>query len=201
MANHPGAAARRRRPLSPHLTIYHWPITMAASITHRATGIALSAGTLLVAWWLMAASSGPESGSFQLFTAVVTTPLTFVATANAIRHTGARPLFADVDARSGLLDPQGVERLLVEDCDVDPRDGRPVHRATSAKVRAILPVHLWGQPVDVPRFRALCERFNLKLIEDAAHAIEATSAAGKVGEVTRAGQARVRQMRSLSRFG
>src|SRR6185312_12610542 len=84
---------------------------------------------------------------------VVTTPLTFVATANAIRHAGARPLFADVDARTGLLDPGGVEQLLVEDCDVDSRDGRPVHRATGAKVRALLHVHLWGQPVDVPRLR------------------------------------------------
>lgn len=75
MADHPRAAARRPRPLSPHMTIYHWPITMAASITHRATGIALTAGTLMIAWWLMAASSGPESGSFQLFTMVVSTPL------------------------------------------------------------------------------------------------------------------------------
>lgn len=41
------------RPLSPHLQIYRWPITMATSITHRATGIALSAGTLLIAWWLI----------------------------------------------------------------------------------------------------------------------------------------------------
>jgi dTDP-4-amino-4,6-dideoxygalactose transaminase len=113
--------------------------------------------------------------------AVVTTPLTFVATASSIRHVGARPLFADVDASTGLLDPSAVERLLVEDCTIDPADGRPVHKGTGTKVRALLPVHLWGQAVDVPRFRALCERFNLKLIEDAAHAIEATSAAGKVG--------------------
>jgi succinate dehydrogenase / fumarate reductase cytochrome b subunit len=75
MADHPQASVRRPRPLSPHITIYHWPITMAASITHRATGIALSLGTLFVAWWLVAASSGPESGSFQLFTSVTATPL------------------------------------------------------------------------------------------------------------------------------
>ncbi|MBV9330852.1 MAG: succinate dehydrogenase, cytochrome b556 subunit [Alphaproteobacteria bacterium] len=75
MADTPHAGARRPRPLSPHFTIYHWPITMAASITHRLTGIALSLGTILVAWWLVAASSGPESGSFQLFATVVSTPL------------------------------------------------------------------------------------------------------------------------------
>src|SRR4029077_19909577 len=75
MAEKPQTVARHPRPLSPHMTVYHWPITMAASITHRATGIALSAGTLFVAWWLVAASSGPESGSFQLFANVTATPL------------------------------------------------------------------------------------------------------------------------------
>jgi len=50
----------RPRPLSPHLTIYKWPITMATSITHRATGVALSAGMAFLAWWLVALASGPE---------------------------------------------------------------------------------------------------------------------------------------------
>jgi dTDP-4-amino-4,6-dideoxygalactose transaminase len=113
--------------------------------------------------------------------AVVTTPLTFVATANSVRHTGATALFADVEPDTGLLDVGEVERLLSEDCTLDPADGRPVHRATGAKVRALMPVHLWGQPVDVPAFRALCERYRLKLIEDAAHAIESSTSAGKVG--------------------
>jgi succinate dehydrogenase / fumarate reductase cytochrome b subunit len=47
--------------LSPHLQIYRWPITMVASIAHRATGIALAAGTLFLSWWLIAAASGPEA--------------------------------------------------------------------------------------------------------------------------------------------
>ena len=52
--------APAQRPLSPHLQIYSWPITMLMSIAHRATGMALYFGTLLVAWWLTAASSGPK---------------------------------------------------------------------------------------------------------------------------------------------
>jgi succinate dehydrogenase / fumarate reductase, cytochrome b subunit len=48
------------RPLSPHLQIYRWPVTMATSIAHRATGIALAAGTLVVAWWLCALAAGPQ---------------------------------------------------------------------------------------------------------------------------------------------
>ncbi len=50
----------RSRPISPHLGIYRWTITMATSIIHRLTGIALALGTLLLTWWLLAAASGPD---------------------------------------------------------------------------------------------------------------------------------------------
>jgi len=49
------------RPLSPHLQIYRWPVTMMTSITHRATGVALAAGTVLLAWWLIAIATGPDA--------------------------------------------------------------------------------------------------------------------------------------------
>lgn len=49
------------RPLSPHLQIYKWPITMALSIGHRATGVALAVGTLLLVWWLVALAQGPDA--------------------------------------------------------------------------------------------------------------------------------------------
>lgn len=52
--------ANVQRPLSPHLQIYRWPVTMATSILHRATGVGLALGTLLLAWWLAAAAAGPE---------------------------------------------------------------------------------------------------------------------------------------------
>ncbi|MBB3931893.1 succinate dehydrogenase / fumarate reductase cytochrome b subunit [Kaistia hirudinis] len=51
--------AKAGRPLSPHLQIYRWPITMTMSILHRVTGMALYFGTLLLAWWLIAAAAGP----------------------------------------------------------------------------------------------------------------------------------------------
>lgn len=53
--------AHPNRPLSPHLQVYKWGLHMALSILHRATGVALGAGTLLLAWWLIAAASGPEA--------------------------------------------------------------------------------------------------------------------------------------------
>lgn len=55
----------RERPLSPHLQIYRWPLPMMMSIAHRITGIGLYVGTLLVVWWLVAASSGP--GAYSRF--------------------------------------------------------------------------------------------------------------------------------------
>ena len=51
----------RARPLSPHIQIYRWTLTMMLSILHRATGVALYAGTVLLAWWLLAAATGPEA--------------------------------------------------------------------------------------------------------------------------------------------
>jgi succinate dehydrogenase / fumarate reductase cytochrome b subunit len=72
--NSPGPSPRPYgRPLSPHLQIYRWPITMAASITHRATGIALAAGTLFLAWWLVAAATGPDA--YALFARAAANPL------------------------------------------------------------------------------------------------------------------------------
>jgi len=88
------------RPRSPHLQIYRWPITMGTSILHRVTGVGLAFGTLVVAWWLVAASAGPEAydtfarvaghwfGQLVLFG--FTTALVFHAV-NGIRH-----LFWDV---------------------------------------------------------------------------------------------------------
>src|SRR4029077_4113515 len=72
MADTPHSAPRAR-PLSPHLTIYRWPVTMATSIVHRVTGLALSAGTILLVWWLIAIASGPEA--FNEFISLAATPL------------------------------------------------------------------------------------------------------------------------------
>lgn len=88
---------------------------------------------------------------------VVTTPFTFFATVSAILRAGATPVLADIDDRTFNLDPEAVARAL---------PGR--------KVRAILPVHLYGQCADMDAFSALAETSGLKLIEDAAQAIGAT---------------------------
>ncbi|MGH6829262.1 MAG: succinate dehydrogenase, cytochrome b556 subunit [Rhizomicrobium sp.] len=70
---HPPGASRPARPLSPHLTIYRWQITMLASITHRLTGLALGVGALALVWWLVAVSNGPEG--YERFMTYAETPL------------------------------------------------------------------------------------------------------------------------------
>jgi succinate dehydrogenase / fumarate reductase cytochrome b subunit len=75
MADHPQetGAPGTRRPLSPHLTIYRWQVTMLASITHRVTGVGLGLGALVLAWWLVSVSNGPEG--YESFMAYADTPL------------------------------------------------------------------------------------------------------------------------------
>jgi succinate dehydrogenase / fumarate reductase cytochrome b subunit len=61
----------RERPLSPHLTIWRWQVTMLASIMHRATGMALSGGAIVLAWWLVSISNGPEGyDGFMVYAAM-----------------------------------------------------------------------------------------------------------------------------------
>jgi|SRR5579871_3208009 len=66
-------SAPRARPLSPFLQIYRWPVTMATSIAHRVTGVALSAGTVLLAWWLIAAATG--ANAYHLFALAAAHPV------------------------------------------------------------------------------------------------------------------------------
>jgi len=73
MADNPQRTAATTRPLSPHLTIYRWPLTMMTSITHRVTGVGLSVGAVVLAWWLVSVSNGPEG--WESFHAVSDTPI------------------------------------------------------------------------------------------------------------------------------
>lgn len=73
MADNPQRPAASTRPLSPHMTIYRWPVTMMTSITHRFTGVGLAVGAVILAWWLVSISNGPEG--WQSFHAVSDTPV------------------------------------------------------------------------------------------------------------------------------
>ena len=117
----------------------------------RATGarhaVATSSGTAALQLALLAHGIGEGDE-------VITTPLTFIATANAIVHAGARPVFADVDDTLNL-DPEAVEAAI------------------TPRTRAILPVHLHGCPADLRRLQAIAASHGLLVIQDACQAVGA----------------------------
>src|ERR1035441_689305 len=108
-------------------------------------GIGVNSGTSALHLALLAAGIGEGHE-------VVTTPYTFVATVAAIRYPGARPVFVDIDPRSYNIDPAGIEAAITE------------------KTKAIMPVHLYGQPADMDPILEIARRRNLLVIEDAAQA-------------------------------
>lgn len=99
---------------------------------------------------------------------VITTPMTFVATATAILQVGAIPIFVDVCPKSGLILPQDVEQTITE------------------RTKAILPVHLYGRMADMRGFYKLSQKHQIVLIEDAAHCIEGMRDGVRPGELSQA---------------
>ncbi len=148
----------------------------AYSQTPHAIGLSSGTDALLVALMALEIGAGDE---------VVTSPFTFFATAGVIARVGARPLFCDIDERTFNLSPDAVAATLEEKCE---RVGdRLVSRATGGVVKALMPVHLYGQMADMDALNALARRYRLAVVEDAAQAIGAElrdgRRAGSVGDI------------------
>ena len=101
---------------------------------------------------------------------VVTVPNTFIATTEAITQAGATPDFVDVDERTYNIDPEQLRKYLQVECCVDGTTGRVFNKRLGRRVTAIVPVHLYGQTVDMDPILDLAERFDLQVIEDACQA-------------------------------
>lgn len=98
---------------------------------------------------------------------VITTPLTFAATANVIVHAGARPVFVDVERRTQNLDPARLAEAI------------------TPRTRAVIPVHMAGWPCEMEAIGSIAATHGLDVIEDAAHAVEGWSAGRKIGSISR----------------
>ena len=133
-----------------------------ASYSHCRHGIGVSSGTDALLLALMALGIGPGD-------AVITSPFTFFATAGTIARAGARPLFCDIDPVTFNLSPAALETFIERYCE--RRAGELVHRGSGARVRALMPVHLYGQVADMPPLMESARRYALRVIEDAAQAI------------------------------
>ena len=96
---------------------------------------------------------------------VITSPMSFCATSNAVLHTGAMPVFVDAEESTGNINAELIEEKITN------------------KTKAILPVHLYGQMCDMKKIRQIADKHNLIVIEDAAHCIEGFRDGIKVGEL------------------
>ena len=116
---------------------------------------------------------------------VLTQPLTFIATANAISYCGAYPVFLDVDRDTMGLSPSKMRQWLEANAQV--RDGECFNKKTGRRIKACVPMHTFGHPVHLDELVALCEQWHIELAEDAAESIGScykgrhTGTFGKVG--------------------
>src|SRR5213594_4425594 len=118
---------------------------------------------------------------------VVTVPLTFIATTEAISQAGARPDFVDIDERTYTMDPRRLQEYLETCCCLDRATGKLLNQKTQRPVTAIIPVHLYGQTADIDPILELAERHNLIVIEDACQAHGAEYFSSKQNRWMRAG--------------
>ncbi len=125
-----------------------------------AVGVSSGTDALLLALMALEIGAGDE---------VITSPFTFFATAGTIARVGARPVFCDIDPLSYNLSPAAVQAFIDNHCAVQSE--RLINRATGGHIKALMPVHLYGQSADMDPLMAIARRYGLKVIEDAAQAI------------------------------
>jgi len=114
---------------------------------------------------------------------VITSAFTFIATAEAIKYVGAKPVFVDIDPKTFNITAENIEKAI------------------TAKTKAVMPVHLFGQPADLTKIKALCDKHNLKLIEDCAQSFGAKVDGKQTGSVGNASGFSFFPSKNLGAFG
>lgn len=133
------------------------------SYTGTAKAIATVNGTAALHTALYMA--GVKSGDL-----VITQALTFVATCNALYHMGAEPVFVDVSKTTLGLCPKALENYLEDNAFINS-DGFSQHKITQQVFRAVVPMHTFGHPVELDELMAVCAKWNIDLVEDAAESL------------------------------
>lgn len=142
-----------------------------------AVGVASGTDALLLS--LKALGVGPGDS-------VVTVPFTFFATAGTIVNLGARPLFVDIERAGFEMDPESLASFFERECAFDKKTQRTIHKPSDTTVKAIVPVHLYGQCVNMDEILTIARRFSLPVVEDACQTIGATykgRCAGALGDL------------------
>jgi dTDP-4-amino-4,6-dideoxygalactose transaminase len=168
-----GVAAEGKYILGPNVAALEQEI---AAYCECRCAVAVNSGTDALHLALRSLEIGPGDE-------VITTPFTFIATSEAIRMVGARPVFVDIDPRTYNLDPAAVEL------------------AVTRRTKAVLPVHLFGQPCDMDPLLKLAEAHGLAIVEDCAQSIGATYRGRKTGSFGAAGCLSFFPSKNLGCFG
>lgn len=162
--------------LGPAVTRFEAQLAAYLHCAH-AVGVASGSDALLLA--LMALDIGPGDG-------VITTPFTFLSTVSSITRLGATPLFADIDADDYLLSAKALDEFLSKRGKI--RDGVTIDTKTGRQIKALLPVHLFGQCCAMNELITLAQKYRLHIVEDVAQACGArleingqTKFAGTIG--------------------
>ncbi|MFX4233888.1 LegC family aminotransferase [Aliarcobacter butzleri] len=116
---------------------------------------------------------------------VITQPLTFIATSNAISYIGAKPIFLDVDLDTMGLSPKSLKNFLETNCEV--KDNICINKTTGKTIKACVPMHTFGHPCKIEEIKEICDIWNIILVEDAAESLGSfyknkhTGTFGKIG--------------------
>lgn len=114
---------------------------------------------------------------------VITSAFTFIATAEAIKYVGAQPVFVDIDPATFNITPENIEKAI------------------TPKTKAVVPVHLFGQPVDIHEIKSICDKHGLKLIEDCAQSFGARVQGQQTGSIGNAAGFSFFPSKNLGAFG
>lgn len=116
---------------------------------------------------------------------VITQPLTFIATCNAISYIGAKPIFVDVDLDTMGLSPVSLENFLKTNCEII--DNKCINKTTNKTIKACVPMHTFGHACRIEEIKKICDEWNISLVEDSAESLgtyykdKHTGTFGKVG--------------------
>ena len=116
---------------------------------------------------------------------VITQPLTFIATCNAISYIGASPIFVDVDLDTVGLSPESLKNFLEQNCEI--KENQCINKTTGKTIKACVPMHTFGHPCKIKEIKNICDSWHITLVEDAAESLGScykekhTGTFGKVG--------------------